>query len=69
MSPFKQALGLHLWLSILQAVALLLFTRGFLLTRVELPFTSHCDDLPIRCACSLFWRLAFGGGLRVSSRG
>jgi hypothetical protein len=64
MSPFKQALGLHLWLSILQAVALLLFTRGFLLTRVELPFTSHCDDLPIRCACSLFWRLAYGDKVR-----
>lgn len=48
-----RVLGLHVWFAVLQAVALLLFTRGFLLTRVELPDTSRCEDLPFRCACSL----------------
>jgi hypothetical protein len=43
-----QVLGLHLWFAVLQGVALLLFTRGFLLTRVELPFTSRCEALPYR---------------------
>ncbi|KAG2713259.1 hypothetical protein I3760_04G168800 [Carya illinoinensis] len=30
---------------LLHGVAILIFTRGFLLTRTELPFYSHCSDL------------------------
>ena len=34
-----------LWLIlVVHGVAILLFTRGFLLTRTELPFHSHCSD-------------------------
>ncbi|GAV85690.1 Phosphodiest domain-containing protein [Cephalotus follicularis] len=30
----------------IHAIAILIFTRGFLLTRTELPYYSHCSDLP-----------------------
>jgi hypothetical protein len=35
-----------LWLILfLHVAAILIFTRGFLLTRTELPYYSHCSDL------------------------
>lgn len=44
----------HVWpfftIMLLHCVAILLFTRGFLLTRTELPHFSHCSDIS-KCPC------------------
>ncbi|XP_057979081.1 GPI ethanolamine phosphate transferase 3 isoform X2 [Malania oleifera] len=32
-------------ITVVHGVAILIFTRGFLLTRTELPFSSHCSDV------------------------
>jgi phosphatidylinositol glycan class O len=38
-------LAFFLYMLCLQSVAIFLFTRGFLLTRTELPSFSNCSDI------------------------
>jgi phosphatidylinositol glycan class O len=36
---------------VVHGVAILIFTKGFLLTRTELPFYSHCSDAASQSPC------------------